>query len=86
MRIMAQNETNIAGLPMPLTPALPRPSLARSETTATFVSQLIAERARLAPQRERRRATPENAVGAYSDSAQRAVRRMPAGYRTTIIA
>jgi hypothetical protein len=83
---MAQNDTDIVGLPVPLESAALRPSLMREQTTAAFVSQLLAARDRMAPQRERRRASPESAVGAYSDSAQRAVRRMPAGYRTTIIA
>jgi hypothetical protein len=83
---MADFETQTAGLPMVIEPARPRPSLKRTETTAAFVSQLLAERARLAPQRARRRATPEGAVGAYADSARIAIKRMPMGYRTSIVA
>lgn len=83
---MVQSETELSGLPMLTEPARPRPSLLRSETTAAFVSQLIAERARMAPQRARRRATPEGAIGAYASGAKIAVKRMPMGYRTTIVA
>jgi hypothetical protein len=67
-------------------PARPRPSLLRSPTAAAFVSQLLAERNNLAPQRARRRGNPEGAIGAYADGARIAVKRMPMGYRTTIIA
>lgn len=64
----------------------PRPSLRRSETTAAFISQLLAARANLAPQRARRRGNAEGAIGAYADGAKVAVKRMPAGYRTSIVA
>ena len=64
----------------------PRPSLHRSETTAAFVSQLLAERNNLAPQRARRRGSAEGAIGAYADGARVAVKRMPVGYRTSIVA
>lgn len=67
-------------------PSRPRPSLRRSEIGAAFVSQLLAARANLMPQRERRRDTPEGAIGAYADGARVAVKRMPAGYRTSIVA
>lgn len=64
----------------------PRPSLRRSEITAAFVSQLLAERNNLAPQRARRRGNAEGAIGAYADGAKVAVKRMPVGYRTSIVA
>lgn len=64
----------------------PRPSLQRSQTTAAFVSQLLAERGNMAPQRTRRRGNAEGAIGAYAQGAQVAVKRMPIGYRTTIVA
>lgn len=83
---MANNETNRSGLPMLIEPAGPHPSLQRSETTAAFVSQLLAERNRMAPQRARRRNSPEGAVGAYAAGARVAVKRMPMGYRTSIVA
>jgi hypothetical protein len=50
-----------------------------------FVSQLIAERQHLPPQRERRRAPVVEAVNAYDRGARIAARRMPAGYRKTIV-
>ena len=83
---MASSDTKQAGLPMLIGAPRPRPSLHRSETTAAFVSQLLAARANLAPQRERRRGTSEGAIGAYADGARVAVKRMPAGYRTSIVA
>jgi hypothetical protein len=64
----------------------PRPSLRRTETTAAFISQLLAERHNLAPQRSRRRGSAEGAIGAYADGAKVAIKRMPIGYRTTIVA
>lgn len=83
---MASSDTKPAGLPVLIGPARPRPSLRRSETTAAFVSQLLAERHNLAPQRSRRRGTAEGAIGAYTDGAKVAVKRMPMGYRTSIVA
>ncbi|MET3928003.1 hypothetical protein [Devosia sp. 2618] len=82
---MADYETNRPGLPMALDPQSPRPSLKRSETTAAFVSQLLAERNRVPAQRARQRATPQGAVGAYAAGGQIAVRRMPVGYRTSVV-
>lgn len=83
---MADFETQMPGLPMVLEAARPRPSLKRSATGAAFVSQLLAARANLAPQRARRRGTAEGAIGAYAEGAKVAVKRMPVGYRTTIVA
>jgi hypothetical protein len=71
---------------MLLKPSRPRPSLLRDQTGAAFVSQLLAARANLAPQRQRRRGTAEGAIGAYANGAKVAVKRMPLGYRTTILA
>ena len=83
---MASSDTKQAGLPMLIGAPRPRPSLHRSETTAAFVSQLLAERNNLAPQRARRRGSAEGAIGAYDDGARVAVKRMPVGYRTSIVA
>lgn len=83
---MADFETEKPGLPMVIDAARPRPSLYRTETRAAFVSQLLAARANLAPQRVRRRGTAEGAIGAYADGARVAIKRMPMGYRTTIVA
>lgn len=83
---MTDFETETAGLPMVIEATRPRPSLRRDQTMASFVSQLLAERNNLAPQRARRRNSAEGAIGAYADGARIAVKRMPIGYRTTILA
>jgi hypothetical protein len=80
------DSTSMPFLPVRTGPAQPRPSLARSTAGAAFVSQLIAERDRLPPQRARRVGTPEGAIGAYSRGARLGERRMPAGYRTSVVA
>ncbi|WEK04469.1 MAG: hypothetical protein P0Y65_20210 [Candidatus Devosia phytovorans] len=83
---MADSETHFSGLPVPLEARQPRPSLLRNQTRADFVSQLLAGREKLPPQRERRRGSSEGAIGAYSAGAKVAIKRMPLGYRTTIVA
>lgn len=83
---MADSETQKPGLPVALQPARPRPSLARSQTGAAFVSQLLAARANMAPQRIRRRGTAEGAIGAYAQGAKISIKRMPAGYRKSVTA
>ena len=70
-------------LPVPLLLAAPRP--VRGSAPAPFVSQLIAARSRLEAQRTRRRAPVDTALGAYAHGAQISVRRMPAGYRKSVI-
>ncbi len=60
-----------------------RPLLLRADTGASFISQLIAERQHLPPQRQRRRASIDTAVDAYRTGA--AIARMPLGYRKTKI-
>jgi hypothetical protein len=72
------------GLPVALE-AAPRPSLARTSPQAEFLSQLIAERYHLATQRARRRAPVSEALDSYDSGTRVSERRMPAGYRTTII-
>jgi len=52
---------------------------------ADFLSQLIAERQHLPPQREQSRAPVDEAVNAYDRGSRIAVRRLPAGYRKTIV-
>jgi len=83
---MPDFETKPAGLPMLIGAPRPRPSLHRSETGAAFVSQLLAARGNLVPQRARRRGNAEGAIGAYADGGRAAVKRMPLGYRTSIVA
>ena len=83
---MNETEPYRSQLPVPVAPAAARPSLAASAPTAAFLSQLIAARDRLPPQRERRRASVDRAVGAYAQGAVMAVRRMPEGFRKTVVA
>ena len=83
---MASSDTKPAGLPVLIGAPRPRPSLLRNPTAAAFVSHLLAERHNLAPQRSRRRGNAEGAIGAYADGAKVAVKRMPVGYRTSILA
>ncbi len=80
-----QNETEKAVLPMALEPGGSRPSLARSTADAAFVSQLLAARDRLAPQRLRRMGSAERAIHAYGNGARIGERRMPAGFRKTLV-
>jgi hypothetical protein len=58
-----------------------RIKLMRGAPKADFVSQLIAERDQLPAKAEAVGA----AVGAYAEGGRMAVRRMPAGYRKTMI-
>ena len=81
-----QSDTKAATLPALAGVVESRPSLARSAPQAAFVSQLIAARDRMATQRTRRRDTPEAATSAYRNGARISERRMPAGYRTTVVA
>ena len=78
-------QSEITGLPVATGHEAQRPSLARSAPNAEFVSQLIAARDRMAPQRVRRKDTPEHATSAYRKGARIAERRMPAGYRKTVV-
>lgn len=64
--------------------AVIRPSLQRAR--AAFISQLIAERLHLPPQRERRRETAATAIGSYAHTAEGAVRRLPPGFRKSLLA
>ncbi|HEX4296696.1 MAG TPA: hypothetical protein VHZ56_01615 [Devosia sp.] len=61
-----------------------RPSPPRLAAPATFLSQLIAERDHLAPQRARRRAPVGEALRSYAVGGRIAVRRLPPGYRMSI--
>ncbi len=82
MRKLDQMETE-AGLPVLTGPVSMRPSLVHSAPTAAFVSQLIAARDRLSPQRAAHRGNEAGAVGAYGKGAVIADRRMPMGFRKT---
>jgi hypothetical protein len=82
MRKLDQMETE-TGLPVLTGPVSMRPSLVHSAPTAAFVSQLIAARDRLSPQRATHRGNAAGAVGAYGKGAVIADRRMPMGFRKT---
>lgn len=70
------------GLPMVLEAPRPRPSLARNQTTATFVSHLLAARS----QDDESAAAVGGALATYSQGAKMSARRLPQGYRKTVIA
>lgn len=78
-----QHETGTALAPIA---AYVRPSVSRVMPEAPFLSQLIAERHHLAPQRARRRASTPTAIGAYVRGVHIADRRIPAGWRTSFLA
>lgn len=82
----AQSGTDVSGLPVPLAQPGLRPSLAHSAPTAAFVSQLLATSGSLSAQRARRAGTAQGAVGAYGKAARLGERRMPQGYRKTVVA
>lgn len=56
----------------------------RNSPTADFLSQLIAERHHLAPQRARRRVPIPDALDTYDAAGRLSVRRMPPGYRMNL--
>jgi hypothetical protein len=70
------------GLPMVLEASRPRPSLARNQTTATFVSHLLAGR----QQADDAAPNVGGALATYSAGAKASVRRMPQGFRKSLIA
>jgi hypothetical protein len=62
-----------------------RLSSARVTPAASFLSQLIAERHHLAPQRARRRASPSVATKAYASVTHISDLRLPAGYSRNLV-
>lgn len=71
---------------MVLEPIRPGPACMRPAPAAAFLSQLIAERQHLAAQRLRRRAPLEEALDAYAAGGRIDIRRLPAGFRRSIVA
>lgn len=67
-------------LPVPVDARQAKPSLNTNSIPAHFISQLLAERARLAIQRPKRRAPVSLATRAYNTARCIAIKRMPAGY------
>lgn len=86
---MADFDTEIGpfttGLPVALEPAGPKPSLLRSQTGAAFVSQLLMARTQSMPQ-SRQRPSTAGAIGLYASLARATQRRMPPGYRKSLLA
>lgn len=81
------NKTDTQELLLPVRQeARPRPSLVSAVPTAAFVSQLIAECDRLPSQNPRRRTSAAGAASAYRAGAAMSVRRMPEGFRKTVLA
>ena len=79
------------GMPLPprhLAPAVIESARSGPGTTgrAAFISQLLAERHHLPPQRERRRAPVEVAISSYDAALRQAIRRLPPGYRRNLSA
>ncbi len=72
-----------ANLPVVTSASCPRSALFRHKVPADFLSQLIAERNRMAAQREKRRAPASVAASVYSASGRIARPLMPAGYGHT---
>ena len=73
-------------LPAVLVYEAPRQSYGRTTPAAAFLSQLLAERHHLAPQRAKRRAPVTDAVNAYRLGGHVTHQRLPAGYRRTVVA
>lgn len=84
---MDDNRTAKQVFTLPAVQEAPRERLMLVHTPAhaDFLSQLIAARQHLPAQRERRRAPVHQAVDAYANGSKITVRRMPAGYRKTIV-
>lgn len=75
------------GLPVPLGQgAGERPCRPFPVAAAGFVSQLIAERDHLPPQRQRRRVPLADALGSYDAAATIGLPRLPPGYRKSVLA
>ena len=74
------NAAKSANLPVSLATQRDKPSLQQNKTSADFLSQLIAERARLATQRPKRRAPVSLATKAYNTARNIVIKRMPAGF------
>jgi hypothetical protein len=80
---MSQVGTASRNLPVAVTSGTRPASLGRGERgvpRTEFLSQLIAERDHLSPQRVRRQATPLEVLHVYEVGGKLKVRRMPPGY------
>ena len=75
-----------ARLPVPVEKRALRPADEFPRSAAPFLSQLIAERDHLPPQRARRRAPVATALVSYRDTASHTLPRLPPGYRKSLVA
>lgn len=75
-----------AGLPVPVEKRAVDSTHGLPASGAPFLSQLIAERDHLPPQRERRRAPMATALLSYRETAVRTPPRLPPGYRKSLVA
>jgi hypothetical protein len=82
---MRQIETTYRSVPV-ASGAGSRYSPYRASLKPEFLSQLIAEREHLSVQRVKRQASPLEALRTYDAGGRLRVLRMPAGYRTDIVA
>ena len=80
---MPRIERNSQGLPMALN-AGARSRLFRAAPRVGFLSQLIAERHHMAPQRARRQAPLSEVLQTYDAGGRIAERRLPPGYRMDV--
>jgi len=78
--VKAQSSQKSSGLPVPVISARPRPSLKTYAVPAHFLTQLLAEREKLATQRPRRRVSVPRANRAYQSGVQIAAARLPTGF------
>jgi len=73
-------------LPAPVEKIVVHPNPDPAAPEATFLSQLIAERDHLPPQRARRRAPVATALLSYHGTAILTPPRLPPGYRKSLMA
>jgi hypothetical protein len=86
-RLMRQVDTVSRNLPVPIDLGTRQSFFGRGDrgTPRTeFLSQLIAERHHMAPQRIKRQATPLEVLRTYDASGTPKILRIPPGYRTNI--
>lgn len=84
---MSQVDTVSRNLPVPIDVGARQTFFGRSDRGAPkteFLSQLIAERDRMAPQRVHRRASPMEVLRVYDAGGKLRVLRLPPGYRLNV--